>query len=350
MALAQLLNRACNSPDAVFRTIRDFLLSDPDGIDDFGPSGNNPGPGYELVDASYASGNPADTTTGDWCVLRSHGEANTYPHYLRLSFGAAQHGINVALHWDSDEHVGYGLTTRNTNINHNGAGEVRLYIHADLDECHIIILPRATTTWFWHPCGRIKPDHTFYDGAAVQVSAAIAAGSDTTITLPSWPAWAEVGRKIYNWDTSGLHELEIVAASESTRVITVASSYDKAAGSWLAEDIFLYTVSSYNTAAGASNWLYGLPDRAAAASGSLAVAAFNGAFPGFSGTENKYNMRYGVDIWLHRAGEVRGRLGNARYSNQSPASPGEAWVDDKGQPWRLYTVYSGAGMAFREAI
>lgn len=342
--LAQLLNRSCNSPDAVFRTLRDFL-SATDGIDDFSPSGNNPGPGYELVDASYASGSPDDTTTGDWCVLRSHGEAGTYPTYIRLNFGATQHGINIGLGWDAASHVGFAFTNRQTNIYHNGVGNVGLYIYADLDEIHIVMLPRSSSNWYWHPCGRLKPGATFYDGSVVLVAEPIQAGADVEIAMPTWPGWAEVGRKIYSWDQSSIHELTIAAASEASRTIAVDTAYDKAAGSWLAEDLAIFTNSSHNSSATEGRWV--IPPRIAPFT--TAIAAYT-ELPNMPGLDGKYGVRYGCDIWIRGTNEIRGTLTNARLSRYATAAQGEAWTDDEGQSWRLHTAYNGVVMAFREAI
>ena len=348
MALRQLINKSCNSPDAVFRTIRDFLAA-ANGIDDFGAGGPNPGPGYEIVDASYASGDPTSTTNGDWCVLRSHGEANSYPVYVRLNFGVSQHGINPYLHWDAENHVGALGMARNTNVYHNGAGEVLLWIYADLDEIHIVIRPQSGSNYFWHPCGRLKPDMLLYDGAAVRVEAAVEAGENTEIGLPSWPGWAEIGRKIYSWDASGLNVLTITGVDEARRVIAVDRSWAREAGSWLAEDLLLFAASAHNSTAGGSETLYMRPshlDAEGAVSGSVAG---NAILPAVAGMDAKYGRRYGCDVWLQRTNEIRGRLANARSSRYSASPQGAAWTDDEGRGWRLHTVYNGSVMAFREA-
>ena len=351
MALRQLLNRSCNSPDAVFRTIRDFL-SAVNGIDDFTAGGDNPGPGYEIVDESYASGDSTSTTADDWCVMRSPGEFGPWPHYVRLGFGTLRHDINAYLAWDSDAHTGMGGTGRTTNINHNGAGEVILYIYADLDEIHIVILPRGGSNWYWHPCGRIKPYMTFYSSDAVQVAEAITGGVDATVILPTWPAWAKVGGKIYLWDDLSLSEAEIVAADAAAQTITLSGQVGKRAGSWLAEDLLLFAGSSYNTSAGANNNLYGLPGR-----GGGSTVAMTAQLPSFPGIDDKYSIRYGCDIWVTQvpgsggagANGIRGRLANVRLTQAEPAGHGETWTDDEGNNWRLHTVYNKAVLAFREA-
>lgn len=351
MPLHQLLNRSCNSPDVVFRTIRDFLAA-ANGIEDFTLGGQCPGPGYNIVDASYASGDPGNTTANDWCVLKSTGEAHSYPVYIRLNFGATQHGINPYLHWDSDTHAGFGGIARTTNIYHNGAGDVLLNIYADLDEIHIVIKPRSVNNYYWHPCGRIKPDMLLYDGVALQCSSPITAGNGTVIPLPSWPAWAAVGRKIYNWDTTSLHELEITAIDTTGMTVTVAESFAKAAGSWLAEDVALYTATSHNADAagsGSTGALHILPTRAGAVTSAQTVMVM----PNIVGQDDKYSNRYACDIWLSRTAsgvnEVRGRLANARLSRAAASAQGEAWTDEDGLPWRLHTVYNGVTIAFREA-
>lgn len=361
MALCQLINQSFQSPDVCFRTIRDFLAG-ADGIDDFTPSGPNPGPGYEIVDASYASGDPADTTAGDWCVLKSNGEAGTYPLYLHFLFGTSRHRLTAWLGWDAENHMGNGPAIGSlNNIYHNGAGLGALYIHADLDEIHVIIRPQNSNNWYWHPFGRLKPDHTLYDGTAAQVAAVVEAGTDVTIALSAWPLWAEVGRKIYNWDeaTGLIHELEITAASEVARTITVAQAWAKAAGSWLAEDMLCFV--GYNDTpayASSSDSVTGVPRR----SGLNLVERYAYRFginEQLPGMDMKYRHRALTDIWVMRgagaesnAPEMRGRLTLARQShtNLDPAGvQGVAMTDEAGENWRLYTVYSTRVIAFREA-
>lgn len=345
MALCQLLNRACNSPDVVFRTLRDFLAA-VDGIDDFTPAGDNPGPGYEIVDASYASGNPADTTTGDWCVLRSYGEAHSYPVYIQIVFGASQHSINPYLHWDTEAHTGSMGTTRWNNVNHNGAGDVLLYVYADLDEIHIVIKPRASNVWWWHPCGRIKSDQTFYNGVALQAAQPIATDTDVTISLPSWPEWAKVGRKIYNWDTVSIHELTISAVDEVSRTITVETAYSKAAGSWLVEDMLIFTNSAYNSKA--TEGRYAIPGRNTAAPATQ--FSFGTAITPLPGWDVKYGIRLTSDIWMTGTNIVCGRLALVRQSRYAITNQGEPWTDDAGVSWRLHNVSDNVVLAFREAI
>lgn len=349
MALAQLLNRSCNSPDAVFRTIRDFLIS-ANGIDDFTPSGNNPGPGYELVDASYASGDPDNTTTNDWCVLRSHGEAGTYPHYLRLVFGSTLHQIWLYLHWDAATHTGFApVGTTNGNVYHNGAGQVAIWLHADLDEIHPVIRPQGQSYYYWTAFGRLKPDHLAYSGQAVQVAAAVEAGDDVVITLPSWPDWARVGRKVYNWDTASLHELEIAAASEAARTITVARSWAKNAGSWLTEDLLLFCHRSYNYGVRSNDIFAGLPPR----SGAPATQQWYwcGVLQSFWALDNKYGRHVTMTMPVMRANEYRGSLALIRDAYRwGAANPGEAWTDEAGLPWRVYPAYSGSDIILREAL
>lgn len=346
MALRQLLNRSCNSPDAVFRTIRDFLVAQ-NGIDDFRPGGSNPGPGYEIVDASYASGDPTNTTSGDWCVMRSHGEANSYPVYMKLDFGATMHSLNPYLAWDSAGHSG-NMGLARSNVYHNGAGDVTLYIYADLDEIHIVIKPQSIANWYWSVCGRLKPGMTVYDGAALQVSSAIPAGANTTISMPSWPGWAEVGKKLYSWDASGLGEVEISDADVANLTVTLASSAARTAGSWLVEDAFVFASAggtSGTAQAGGNNSLYGLPNR----DGVTTATAYTPILPAISGNDGKYGDRFTADIWIQRDGEVRGRFALARVSRFAPSAQGEAWTDEAGNNWRLHTVFNNTGMAFREA-
>lgn len=360
MALCQLINQVFQSPDVCFRTIRDFLAA-ADGIDDFTPSGPNPGPGYEIVDESYNSGDPADTTADDWCVLKSKGEAGTYPIYLHFKFGTNYHRIGMYLGWDATAHRGIGANIGyNDNIYHNGAGLGVLYIHADLDEIHIVIKPQNVSSRYWCPFGRLKPDHLLYDGTAVLVAGVIAAGTDVTITLPSWPGWAEVGRKIYSWDeaTGDLNELEITAASETAGTITVAQAWARAAGSWLAEDLFCFVGYDSSHSPGNGTSVYGIPRRA----GTSLTSRYDYKFlvNGYTvGVDGKYGRRLLTDILVLRGEgyesngpEMRGRLALARQSFNwlTPSgAQGVAMTDEAGQNWRLYTVYSDRVIAFREA-
>ena len=350
MALRQLLNRSCNSPDAVFRTIRDFLAA-ANGIDDFTPAGDNPGPGYEIVDASYASGDPTNTTTNDWCVLKSNGEANTYPHYLHLKFGSLYHQLNPYLHWNTETHTGMGGMSY-SNVYHNGAGQVLLFLHADLDEAHIVIKPQGQANYYyWHGYGRLKPDHLAYSGAAAQAPGAIQAGTDVTITLDSWPDWAANGRKIYNWDSLGLHELTITATDQANRAITVQTAFAKAAGSWLAEDLLLFASRGYNYGAAAADIFSGLPRRSG--SNPLNPAAMYVNLPSTnygSGVDSKYGERFGVAARIGCSGEYRGSLALMADSNTAPNAQAEAWTNVTGEAWRVYTVYNNRSIILREAI
>ena len=354
MALCQLVNQGFQSPDVCYRTIRDFLAA-ADGIDDFTPSGPNPGPGYEIADASYASGDPADTTAGDWCVLKSSGEAGTYPHYLLFTFGTLVHKIVMYPGWDATTHRGTGpINGYEENIYHNGAGLGTLYIHADLDEIHIIIRPQATTTYYRHPFGRLKPDHLFYDGEAVRVAGAIGAGANVTLNLPVWPGWARAGGKIYNWDANDYRELTITAASEAARTITAAQAWDMSPGSWLAEDVFFFVgINRYHAPGGGYASVYGRPSRSLDASQQIQYALNVCEY--MPGNDIKYGERVLADIWVARQyyqqGEMRGRLALARGSHTALGNneQGVAWTDENGENWRIYSINSQRVIAFREA-
>lgn len=357
MALRQLINQVYQSPDVCFRTIRDFLAG-VDGIDDYTPSGANPGPGYEIVDEHYNSGNPADTTAGDWCVLKSNGEAGTYPHYLHFIFGTTRHKMTLYLGWDNDTHNGLGGPIGYyDNIYHNGAGLGTLYIHADLDECHIVIKPQDVTALYWHPFGRLKQDHTLYDGVPMRVVSPIAAGDEVTITLPNWPGWAAVGRKIYSWDDSGaLNELTITAVNDNILTITVAQAWNRTAGSWLAEDVFFFApYDSSNSPGSSTSNLYGLPRRVGVMTNQYTYALLVNNYT--VGLDGKYDDRLLTDILVVRGWgyvtegpEMRGRLALARQSfNWLGESQGVPYTDNAGQNWRLYNVYYDRVIAFKEA-
>lgn len=359
MALAQLLGASLNSEAKVFMTIRDFLAA-ADGIDDYTPSGPNPGPGWEIVDESYASGDPMNPTSNDWCVLRSFGEAEAYPVYIKLTFGATYHGISAYLAWDEGLQVGLVGVSQTENIRHLGAGEVLLYIHADLDEIHIVIKPRGVTDYFWSAHGRIKPNLLTYDGAALQVAGAVQAGSGVVIPLPSWPGWAVPGRKIYHWDATSIHELTITAADDAAQTITVETAYNKAAASWLAEDLFVFVFSGSTATLNGNSGFAGVPSRQSAGS---SITCGNSALSMRYGyNDGKYGDRFSADIWLYNDNQnnpqCRGRLGLLRATAPLATGSGQAvaWQDEERQNWRLYRIYnvpSGspqAALALREAV
>lgn len=344
MALAQLLGASLNSEAKVFMTIRDFLAA-ANGIDDYSPSGPNPGPGYEIVDESYAS-SATDPSSGDWCVLRSFGEAGSYPVYHRLSFGATSHGLGTWLHWDVATHTGVMGANTGSMIHHNGAGDVLLYIHADLDEAHIIIKPRALSFYYWTPFGRIKPNCLTYDGTAVQLVAPLEMGDNVDIALHTWPPWAAVGKKIYNWDTFGIHELAISAVDAVSRTITVDKAYPKYVESWLAEDVCVYTYYSYSADL-TSDGIVAVPNRT-----SLYTSTRCYGTP-LSATDmlidSKYGDRYAADVWIGAGGNLRGRFGLLRTTGVITGQS-VAWQDEDGNAWRLYKPYNSPRyIALREA-
>lgn len=298
------------------------------------------------------------TPRHDWCVLRSNGEAGTYPHYLRMRFGATVHNISLYLHWDAETHSGWaevgptGSGSTVGNVYHNGAGQVLLWLHADLDEIHLIIKPQAQNNHYWTAYGRLKPDHLCYSGQAVQVPAAIEAGEGVVIALPSWPDWAEVGRKIYNWDTASLHELTITAVNEATRTITVAAAYNKASGSWLVEDMLLFCHRSYGYQVRGNDILTGLPQRANTAQGQPGQNNYyvSNLYYLWS-VDGKYDKKLSYDILIFRQNEFRGRLALMRDAYQwGTTGQGLAWEDETGQPWRVYTAYNSNNIILKESI
>ena len=337
MALKFVRNIAAASPAETFRHIRDFLIAS-NGIADYSATGV----GYTVVDSSYAGGNSSAPAPGDWCVLASNGEADSYPLYYRLEFGTTnRHRIKIYLGWNATTHTGIGEAYSGDNIEHGGAAST-ISIHADLDEIHIIINPSASANTFWHPFFRLTS--TTYSGDALPVAAAIAAGSNVDITLPSWPPWAEAGKIIYNWDGTGMHLLTITAIDQAGLTITVATSYAKSAGSWLAEDL-CYGVPKDGWSSITS--VCCVPQR----SGSLTDTTYAIVYPAIAslGPDSKYGHRFVADLFVATAGELHGKFKLARETS-APSAQGAAWVDiATGQAYRIYTAYSGKHTAIMEA-
>lgn len=350
MARRQLINRYCNSPDAVFRTIRDFLSAS-DGIDDFSLTGDNPGPGYEIIDSSYTSGDPGNTTSGDWFVLRSYGEGNTYPVYLYFEFGAQYHTMRPYLHWDPEAHAGRLGVNSTNNVYHNGAGDVIVYIYADLIAVDVVIKPRAVTNYYWNVCGRINESDTLYDGSVAQSSIEIPAGDNVAVSLPFLPTWARVGAKIYCWGTnqSGvwtISELSISGIDAQTSTITVSNDVNYQSGAYMTEDLTIYCNAGGQHNVGTTSSFTCFPGRGNVS----AQSPGNAVVPGISGKDGKYGDRFACDIWLNGTAELRGILSNVRLTRETVSTQGQAWVDQDGIPWRLHTVHSGVPLAFREAV
>ena len=343
MALATARDIVTNDKSATFRHIRDFLASQ-NGIADYSASGA----GYTIVDSAYASG--ADTpAANDWCVLKSHGEAGSWPLWHKLTHGSGMaHSIKSYLAWDATTHKGWGELYQSDNIQCGTAG-CTLHIHADLDEIHILIQPGNTGNLYWSPFFRLGPGQTLYSGQALQLADALPARSvPTVIALPAWPDWAQAGRKICNWDGKKMQALAITAVNEPVQTITVASTQAMAAGSWLVEDICYG--APYNATANApstSGNLICMPNR----SGGLVRMPVNRVFPrlGTLGPDGKYGERLIAPIYVGLLGAVYGRL-KLTFETSQPTSQGEAWRDPKtGRAYRVYAVYSGVHIAVREA-
>lgn len=367
MALAQLLNVPIHTWPASdsFRYIRDFLACR-NGIADFTPSGPNPGPGYEIVDEYYAAAqNPL--MSGDLCVFKSFGEANSYPHYLKLTFGANTHGMAVYLHWDAATHTGWAGAGANAGTIHFDNYQGVLSIHADLDELHIITQYRQGSNVIANrhqAFGRLKPDMTLYDGTAARCETVILPSANQIIRLDIWPTWAAVGRKIFNWDTKSAHILTITGVNEAARTITVANSFDKDAGSRLAEDlcIFAYvagTTANSGDALGTANLYQTGPGR-----GILSTPRTTNTRVFTSNiatlTDMHYGHRLGGDVWLGtEAANTQSVYGRFALMKQTslvenaimlPNDHGYAWVDETtGQAWRSYRCYNNRWVALKEA-
>ena len=342
MALAQARDIITSDKSATFRHIRDFLASQ-NGIADYSASGA----GYTIVDSSYAS--TADTpAANDWCVLKSHGEAEGWPLYHKLTHGSSSsHSIKSYLAWNPATHTGWGELYQSDNIQCGTAG-CTLHIHADLDEIHILIQPGSSSYIYWSPFFRLGPGQTLYSGQALQLADALPARSvPTIIPLPSWPDWAQAGKKICNWDGKKMQALAITAVNEPALTITVASTQAMAAGSWLVEDMCYGVPYNATGNAKSTSSLSCQPSRL----GGMAKLAANRMFLGLGvlGPEDKYGERLIAPVWVGNNGKLWGRL-KLVYETSAVATQGEAWRDPKtGQAYRIYTVYSGVPIAVREA-
>lgn len=341
MALATIRDILPATPAETFRHIRDFLASQ-DGIALYAANGA----GYAIVDSSYASS--ADSpAAGDWVVLRSNGEAGTWPLFFKFECGSSTHNCKLYLHWNTETHTGWAELFNNANIQCGSSG-CALHIHADLDEVHILIQPGATGSLYWSPFFRLAAGQTLYSGQAVQIAEALPRRDvETVIPLESFPAWAEPGRKIQHWDGATMQLLTITAADATAQTITVASTAAMAAGSFLVEDLCYGLPASATIAAQNNNSLYVMPDRLA---GALTQESQYRIFPAI-GTRNpdaKYNERLLAPITIGKGNAVRGQFKLA-FETSAPTVQGEAWTERNGNKYRLWTVYSSTYLALREA-
>ena len=384
MAYAMLLEQdILNNPCVEsFRYIRD-VLSSRNGIADFSPGGPNPGPGYEIVDEYYASSDADAPGDGDWCVLRSFGEAGTYPHYLTLiCYTYPEHSMTTSLYWNVDTHKQYisaCLTTNRKNIFHGGiSGKIRLSIYADLDECHILTNGRNGFLWDWSVFGRISPDNLMYDGTAVQVVAKI----NGRLQLPSWPSWAAEGKRVFIWgydNTNGeafILQALITDADEATRTIVMGTLNGATIGDvsyWITEDLCIFSThepyNPINFYYSSDNIVYQSYAALPYCSGPIqpytrtravqAVAAelayltyLIGVFNYKQTYDHKYIQQFHTDLILigySNINAVYGRLKIPKilsfYNRENNALYNE-YTDGNGNIWRSYRITQGLDRAF----
>lgn len=347
MAYVNLIDATIITKAELFCRLRDFICKR-NGTYDYSSTGI----GWTLFDASYAvdEDNPQ---LNDWFVIYSPGESGNEDLFFHFSWVSSHINVKGYQAWNPSTNTGssrYYCNSSNLQF-WEAYTNMDLCIHGDLDFVFACI-EYAGGTYYPLTFGKLEPPNATLDTDTATCSTTLTAGSDVSIVLdvvPSgWYEGCEVEiRTTHTDNVSTVYMEHIVVKTISGNTITADLSYNYTSGAKLSAFNCYYAQGG--TQFMNAGYCMFTPAEGVNPGGGL----YNLSLISTAVDPCDFEDRYVLSQIFFQATTTGWPLAVFKHIRflgviTSPMIVGDRVVDQNGDYWRIYTVYSAKYIAVRE--